>query len=136
MYRGIWSRSNFEQEISVFSVRLARDWMRYSESDCSVTRIARLNAILGKWLQCYQNHATVCEDFTSKYWNSCELWYLRVLHRCQSVHLVKKWTKKHVKKFYSHSLQNYSVSFKWMFVHKKWVGFQAINAQTFIFYYF
>ena len=29
---------------------IACDWMRYSEIDCSVTRIAKLNAMLWKWL--------------------------------------------------------------------------------------
>ena len=35
--------------------RKAHDWMRYSESDYSVTRISRLNAILGNLPQYYQN---------------------------------------------------------------------------------
>ena len=39
--------------------RKARDWMRYLESDYSVTRISRLNAMLGKWMQCCQKRQNV-----------------------------------------------------------------------------
>ena len=47
-YSGLRSRSDFEQETSVSSVRQEReahDWMRYSENDCSVTRMFRKWAI-------------------------------------------------------------------------------------------